>query len=128
MPLWTILAKCPAPAGPACTKPASGIACPDSSTGAGGLRAAQIGWGLVTGTAQPLGHVAAHLAQPDQPQLHGLVLSSGIPCVGPHRASPGCTALKRASWGGSARQPHGHDQVAVGTGTLGGTGGPAVVR
>jgi hypothetical protein len=25
---------------------------------------------LVTGAAQPLGHVAAHLAQPDQPQLH----------------------------------------------------------
>src|SRR3712207_8649231 len=31
---------------------------------------------LVTGTAQPLGHVAAHLAQPDQPQLHDAVLSS----------------------------------------------------
>jgi hypothetical protein len=33
----------------------------------------------VTGAAQPLGHVAAHLAQTDHPQLHDVVLSQRCP-------------------------------------------------
>jgi hypothetical protein len=38
---------------------------------------------LVTGAADPLGHVAAHLAQPDQPQLHDGFPSSRFTVVVP---------------------------------------------
>ena len=53
MPLWTILLKCPAPTGPACTKPAPGTSWPDSSFGVGGLSASKIGCTLATSSAVP---------------------------------------------------------------------------
>ena len=75
---------------------------------------------LVTGAAQPLGHVAAHLAQPDQPQLHDVVPSqrsrircSSCPC--PSRVPRSAPARPAVSAG----QAHRHDQVAVAARPLG---------
>ena len=42
MPLWTILVKCPAPTGPACTKPP-----------VGGFSESKIGWATATVSASP---------------------------------------------------------------------------
>ena len=49
MPLWTILAKCPAPGGlPACTNPNS----------PSGLSASKAGWTLATSSSEPP-HISA---------------------------------------------------------------------
>ena len=72
---------------------------------------------LVAGAAEPLGHVAAHLAQPDQPHLHDVSSLSAsrdsVLIVGvPPRPAPATPA-------GSAGQAHRHDQVAVAARPLG---------
>ena len=62
---------------------------------------------LVAGAAQPLGHVAAHLAQPDEPDLHDKSLQVHLD----ETNRPGSCSVRT---GRSARKPGRHHQIAVG--------------
>ena len=66
---------------------------------------------LVTGAAHPLGHVAAHLAQPDQPQLH-VRRSSRVA----RRMRPFIVAASPAS--GRSRRARGRPQPGSRTGMI----------